>query len=84
MTVSTDATNTIIRPSFHLCGLDALRGVAAIVVVLWHVLYLKRRLGLASHEWLENTPVINRGPMAVTFFFVLSGFLITLLLLRER
>ena len=84
MIVTTNATSTIARPTFHLCGLDALRGVAAILVVLWHVLYLKRRLGLASHEWLENTPVINQGPMAVTFFFVLSGFLITLLLLRER
>lgn len=68
----------------YLRGLDALRGIAALLVVVWHVLLVKQRLGLPSHARLENSPLVTQGPMAVTFFFVLSGFLITLLLLRER
>ena len=50
----------------HLPGLDGLRAVAVLVVVLYHA-------GLALP-----------GDLGVTGFFVLSGFLITWLLLRER
>jgi len=68
----------------HLCGLDALRGIASLFVVLWHVLYLKQRFGLDSHPAIESLPLVHQGHAAVTFFFVLSGFLITYLLLCER
>ncbi|UII20737.1 acyltransferase family protein [Fulvivirga ligni] len=51
----------------HFLILDALRGVAAIVVVLFHVL-----------EWYANgdhvEQIINHGYLAVDFFFMLSGY----------
>ncbi|UTU09693.1 acyltransferase [Caulobacter phage BL47] len=50
------------KPRFEV--LDALRGVAAIAVVLYH-------LGLAT-----KTPLARHGWVAVDFFFMLSGFII--------
>lgn len=48
-------------------GLDGLRGLALIVVVLFHA----------------QLPFIKAGHMGLTIFFVLSGFLITVLMLQE-
>jgi peptidoglycan/LPS O-acetylase OafA/YrhL len=47
---------------FHL--LDALRGVAAVLVMVSHIKYIAHRIGLHS------------GFLAVDFFFCLSGFVI--------
>ena len=55
------------RPG-HLPGLDGLRGVAAMVVVIFHMSF---------------GPAAN-GFAGVDVFFVLSGFLITSLLVREH
>ena len=52
--------------SSHLPALDAVRGVAALLVVCAHIL-----------------GPVKLGNMAVLIFFVLSGFLITWLMLRE-
>jgi len=58
------------RPYFPL--LDGLRAFA-ILPVIWH------------HATPGPLPgVLGRGPLGVDLFFVLSGFLITTLLLRER
>lgn len=54
----------------HRPGLDQLRGVAVLMVLVGH--------GLRDVEWF--TP----APLGVALFFVLSGFLITRLLLEER
>jgi peptidoglycan/LPS O-acetylase OafA/YrhL len=51
----------------HFLVLDALRGVAAIVVVLFHVLEF---FSGGDH----TAQLINHGYLAVDFFFVLSGF----------
>lgn len=51
----------------HLSGLDGLRAVAALLVVV-------------SHAGLEHIP----GGMGVLAFFVLSGFLITRLMIAEE
>jgi peptidoglycan/LPS O-acetylase OafA/YrhL len=51
----------------HIDGLDGLRGLAVIAVVLYH----------AGITWA------NGGFLGVEVFFVLSGFLITSLLIRE-
>jgi len=51
-------------------GLDGLRAVAAVLVIVFHV-------GGAHLEWLS-------GWVGVHVFFVLSGFLITTLALREE
>lgn len=56
-----------VRP-LHWPGLDGLRGVAAVAVVLFHAGF---------------GPAVN-GYAGVDVFFALSGFLITSLLLRER
>ena len=65
----------------HFPGLDALRFFAAFTVVLHHVEQLRRKAGLPH---LKAFSVFNNGGLAVGFFFVLSGFLITYLLIREQ
>ncbi|HWS71406.1 MAG TPA: acyltransferase [Thermoanaerobaculia bacterium] len=63
-------------------GLNGLRFFAAIAVVCSHVELLKGYNGFPNAY--ENVVVYEVGRLAVTFFFVLSGFLITWLLLEER
>jgi peptidoglycan/LPS O-acetylase OafA/YrhL len=58
-----------------------LRCIAAFMVVVHHIEQLKDSFGLASY-W--NIPVFGHmGHLGVVLFFVLSGFLITYLLLKE-
>src|SRR5438067_1591908 len=73
------------RPAFvhRSPELDGLRGVAILLVVINHVLK-----GVAPHErplipgWTSAIP--GGGYLGVQLFFVLSGFLITTILLSER
>jgi hypothetical protein len=51
----------------YLPGLDGLRGIAVVAVMLYH----------AHHSWLPG------GYLGVEVFFVISGYLITLLLIGE-
>lgn len=51
----------------HYMILDGLRGVAAIMVVWFHIFEAMRRV-----IWIK----INHGYLAVDFFFILSGFVI--------
>ncbi len=62
-------------------GFDALRFIAAFLVVLHHAEQIRMTQGF---ENLKAYSLFRNGPLAVDFFFVLSGFLITYLLLRER
>src|ERR1700761_1502238 len=62
-------------------GLNPLRFFAAILVVMHHSETQRRKNGLFNFEWLG---LFRNGGNAVTFFFVLSGFLITYLLLKEN
>ena len=58
----------------HLLSLDGLRAVSVIFVLVFHVLMsFKTRF---SFDYLAN--------LGVQFFFVISGFLITTLLLKEK
>lgn len=52
----------------HLPILDGLRGVAALMVVAFHI--------LEAHAADRFSQVINHGYLAVDFFFLLSGFVI--------
>ena len=67
------------RPSANFDGLTVLRGVFAWWVTLYHV-----------RHWLLGTPaqdlerILSFGYLGVDFFFVLSGFLITYLILKEK
>lgn len=63
-------------------GLNTLRFIAAFLVVIHHAESLRKDHGLKFH--LKDFGLFQNGAHAVSFFFVLSGFLITYLLLRER
>jgi peptidoglycan/LPS O-acetylase OafA/YrhL len=60
-------------------SLDGLRAVSIAGVILFHSWW-----GTPYYRWLAAIPVLRRGSFGVHIFFVISGFLITTLLLRER
>lgn len=61
-------------------GLNALRFAAAYLVVIHHAETIRQKYNLFH---LQNWSFFQNGGLAVQFFFVLSGFLITYLLLGE-
>lgn len=61
--------------------LNAMRFIAAFLVLVHHAEQIRMKEGLAN---FKNLSVANFGYDAVVFFFVLSGFLITYLLLGEQ
>ena len=72
------------QPAVYFENLDALRFVAFFVVFTHHifgVLYFKADNVYAS-EFINRC--LMNGNLGVNFFFVLSGFLITYLLLKEK
>ncbi|MBR6976537.1 MAG: acyltransferase [Ottowia sp.] len=62
---------TALRSDAHVPALDGLRGIAVGLVLLFHALHL------------TGVPAFGGGFMGVDVFFVLSGYLITGLLLQE-
>ncbi|WP_114166905.1 acyltransferase family protein [Exiguobacterium sp. TNDT2] len=60
--------NPLHQKATYMPGLDGLRTFAVFVVILFHL----------------NTPYISAGFLGVDVFFVLSGYLITGILLREH
>lgn len=64
----------------HLPGLNGIRTIAALAVVLSHITLSLRSFGLEP----LTAHGLELGGYSVTIFFVLSGFLITYLLLREK
>lgn len=62
-------------------GLNSLRFLAAFLVVMHHSETIKSKHGIVNFDWFG---LFKNGGNAVTFFFVLSGFLITYLLLKEH
>lgn len=56
----------------HRPALDGLRGLAVLIIVVYHA------------NGLVNRSVLSGGFLGVDMFFVLSGFLITALLLQEQ
>lgn len=67
--------------SIHFPGLNNLRFIAAMGVLIFHIELKKQLLGFKFYYMHQ---LINLGDVSVTLFFVLSGFLITYLLLAER
>jgi peptidoglycan/LPS O-acetylase OafA/YrhL len=72
--------NLKIQSITHFKGFHALRFFAALMVVFHHAESLRKDHGL---DHLKAFSFFNNGDSAVTFFFVLSGFLITYLLEKE-
>lgn len=66
----------------HFPNLNGLRFIAAFAVLVHHVEQYRNMYGLSSF-W-GNQTVVRMGEQGVTLFFVLSGFLITYLLLSEK
>ncbi len=64
--------------------LDSLRGLAALAVVFTHVFSIGPELGQEVWRLLDATPLraVHTGRAPVVFFFVLSGYVLALSLLR--
>jgi peptidoglycan/LPS O-acetylase OafA/YrhL len=62
-------------------NLDPLRFLLASLVVFYHVPAVSATVGV---PYWDALPLLHRGIPAVFVFFVLSGFLITFLLLKEK
>jgi len=71
-----------VKDRVHFPGLDGLRFFAAMAVAVSHVELLKQYHGFPNHY--DRPAVYELGRLSVTLFFVLSGYLITYLLLAER
>ena len=66
----------------HFPGLNGVRFIAALLVIIDHTELFKSYLGLPT-LW-SNSYSAYLGAFGVSIFFVLSGFLITYLLLEEQ
>ncbi|MGD0138265.1 MAG: acyltransferase [Tepidisphaeraceae bacterium] len=66
----------------HVPALDGIRGLAILIVVIFHITPMGED---ANHGVaLLIARILNTGAMGVDLFFVLSGFLITGILLRSK
>jgi peptidoglycan/LPS O-acetylase OafA/YrhL len=82
------------RPVGRILELDAVRGLAAVTVVIGHSLIVfpnvERNTRGASHLGLLNgfkyspLTIVSSGDAAVVLFFILSGFVLTLPFLGSR
>lgn len=63
-----------------IAGFDALRALSVTLVILSHI----GVIGAVSSPWLKAFFTVFNAFTGVTFFFVLSGFLITTLLIKEH
>jgi peptidoglycan/LPS O-acetylase OafA/YrhL len=67
----------------YFSGLNGLRFFAALAVIITHIELIKEQMDLPS-LYSSNKIILELGGLGVVFFFVLSGFLITYLLLKEK
>ena len=69
----------------HFKNLDAIRFIAALMVYLGHGIAPSYQfLNIKNTFWEKLLNFISNGPTGVYLFFVLSGFLITYLLITEH
>ena len=71
-------------PGVYLPGLDILRGIAVTAVVLFHGTSANEQLGHWTGSLAVFFKILSFGYLGVELFFVLSGFLITGILLRSK
>lgn len=70
------------QPKIYFKNLNAIRFFAAFVVICHHIEQNKSNFNLPNY-W-HNEVVVMVGRLGVILFFVISGFLITYLLLKEK
>ncbi|MDC3134246.1 acyltransferase, partial [Bacteroidota bacterium] len=70
------------RKKVYFPGLNSLRFFSALTVIITHVELMKHKFGFAN-LW-TNKLIFHFGGIGVSFFFVLSGFLVTYLMLEEK
>jgi peptidoglycan/LPS O-acetylase OafA/YrhL len=83
--MSKTSSSEIARPFFH--NLNGLRFVGALGVLIFHCFTLQREIwgDFYQKPWFQIVfSIANKGHLGVNLFFVLSGFLITYLLLNEH
>jgi peptidoglycan/LPS O-acetylase OafA/YrhL len=68
------------QSAVYFPGLNGIRALAAILVIVCHIDEWSYRFGLPSTDYYKKL----MGAYAVVMFFVLSGFLITFLLIKEK
>jgi peptidoglycan/LPS O-acetylase OafA/YrhL len=79
------STSTSSPRSRGIAGLDGLRGISIGLVLLAHMSALRRMQQLLESHGFARTGTLftfDAGDLGVSVFFVISGFLITTLLLR--
>lgn len=69
---------------FFFPNLNGVRFIAALLVIVHHVEQMKYMFHLESSLWQKSPFIEVIGKLGVVLFFVLSGFLITYLLLKEK
>lgn len=67
------------KDKFRIDGLDGLRGISILLVVIGHVATTPSVLSTPTRVFIGHI-----GAFGVDIFFIISGFLITTLLLREE
>lgn len=70
----------MIPQRIHFKNFDSIRGLAALFVLVSHMEFQKVAYGIPTFKIINLIPL---GGISVTFFFVLSGFLICYLLIIE-
>ncbi len=63
-------------------NLDGLRLIGSLIIIVFHIENLKFLAGKEPHLWIKS--YLPLGRLDVSLFFVLSGFLIGYLLLKEK
>ena len=71
------------KSKLYFKGLNGLRFIAALLVVIYHASTFATAKSAPAVFDFRPYSLFNNGGQAVDFFFVLSGFLITSLLLKE-
>jgi peptidoglycan/LPS O-acetylase OafA/YrhL len=74
-----DALTAPIQRPRYIPSLDGLRALSVVLVIVLHTLWAEAWIH-PMHEWYL---VLGNGGMGVSIFFVISGYLISTLLLRE-
>ena len=64
----------------YIHGIDSLRFFAAFLVLIFHCNDGLRQM---DGQLFSTAPILTKGPFAVDYFFVISGFLVSLLAFRE-